>query len=156
LSLANHGLQISVRGRHYAHVDRRLVLGAHPLERAILQDSQQAHLGRRGKLAALVEKQRSTVGPFEPSLAIPHRPRETAALVAKQLRVDELGGYGAAVDAQERAGGAARALVNGPRDDLLARTGLAQDQHRHVGAGHQLDALQDRLQAALFADDRLA
>ncbi len=138
----------------HVHVQRPLAPDA--LECAVLEDSQQPHLRGRRELAALVEEQRPAVGPLEPSLPRPDRPREAAALVAEQLGVDQVGRDGAAVDPQERAGGPPRPLVDRPRHDLLARTGLAQDQDRRVRPRDQLDLLHHRPQPGLRADDRIA
>src|SRR5262249_13715911 len=95
------------------------------LKRPFLEDAQQAHLGRQGQLAALVEEQRAAVGALEPALAHRDGPREAAALVAEQLRIDQLGRDGAAVAAQERAGGAERARVDRPGYNLLSRPGFS-------------------------------
>ena len=50
----------------------------------------------------------------------------------------------------------ARPLVDRPGHDLLARPRLAQNQHRRVRGGDQLDLLHHRLEAGLGADDRIA
>ena len=72
---------------HDPDVDVQLPLAAHPLERPVLEDPQQPHLGGRGQLATLVEEERAGVGPLEPPLPRPDRTGETAPLVAEQLRV---------------------------------------------------------------------
>ena len=77
-------------------------------------------------------------------------------LVAEQLRVDQLVGDRAAIDADERPLGTRRAVVDCAGDQLLARARLAEDEHGHVGAGDQLDALHDGLQPRLGADDHVA
>ncbi len=56
----------------------------------------------------------------------------------------------------ECAAGAARALVDRARDDLLPGAGLAEHEHRHVGRGDAVHAREHVAQAALGADDRLA
>ncbi len=109
-----------MRCGHDAHVDRRGTLAAHALECAVLQNTQQADLRRWRQLAAFVEEQGAAVGPLEPAFAVADRAGEAAALVAKELRIHQLGRNRPAVDAQERPGRAPRTLVNRPRDDLLA------------------------------------
>jgi hypothetical protein len=140
-------------GGHDAAVDVDRLVATDALEHAVLQHAQQSYLRRRRELADLVEEQRAAVGPFEPTLALAHRAREAAALVAEQLRVDELGGDRPAVDADERLGRSLRPGVERPRDDLLARARLAEQQHRHVGATHEIDALHRLAQALARADD---
>ena len=64
---------------------------------------------------------------------------EGAALVAEQLALDQALGQGAAMDPDERAGGAVRVAVQGGGDQLLAGAGLADDQGRGVGCGGAAD-----------------
>ena len=55
-------------------------------------------------------------------------PGERALDVAEQLALQQALGQGAAVDADIRAGRPRAEVVDGPRDQLLARAGLADDQ----------------------------
>ena len=54
-----------------------------------------------GQLAELIEKQRSTVGANEDSVAIGVRAGERPLAVTEQLRADELSGNGATVEGDE-------------------------------------------------------
>ena len=119
------------------------------------QDAEEPHLRGVRQLADLVEEQRPAVGALEPALARRDRAGERAALVAEQLAVDQLGRDRAAVDAHHRSVAAPRAIVERARDQLLARSGLAEEQHRHVGARDLLEPLHHAAQAAALADDRL-
>ena len=73
--------------------------------------------------------------------------------MAEQFGIDELGGDGAAIDAEEWPTIAARLLVNCAGDNFLARAGFAQDQYRNVGSGDQIDPIHHRLEARFDADD---
>src|SRR2546429_661536 len=79
------------------------------LEGPFLKDAQQTDLGRQGQFPTLIEEERAAVGALEPTLTHPNGAGETTALVAEQLRIDQLGRDGAAVDAEEGPRGAARA-----------------------------------------------
>ena len=57
-----------------------------------------------------------------------------------------VGGQRAAVDDDEGPVPARAALVDRPGDELLARAGLAEQQHRRVGGRNLLDAVHDVLQ----------
>src|SRR5690606_28227870 len=96
-----------------------------------------------GKLSDFVEKQRAAVRAFEPAFADRGRAGETATLVTEKFRVDQARRNSAAVDAHDRTGRAARTLVNRTREHLLARTGLAKDEDRHVGGRDLVDAFHD-------------
>ena len=155
-AFADHARQIAVRGGDDSHVDVDRLRAADPLDKAVLQHPQEADLRFERQFADFVQKQRAHVGPLEPALASLGRAGETAPFVAEKLRIDQLAWNRAAVDAKERPAVAVAAVVDRAGDQLLARTRLAQDQHRHVGPADHFDALHHLLQAGLFADDRLA
>ena len=120
--------------------DRPLAADADDL--AVLHDAQEPHLRGERELADFVEKQRAAVRLLEPALAARHRAGERSLLVAEELGIDQLRGDRAAVHAPERTAAEGRVLVDGAGDDLLARAGLAEEEHRraaardHAGAGH--------------------
>ena len=145
-----------MRRRDDAHVDAAVPLTTHPLEAAVLQDAQQAHLRRQRQLTYFVEQQRTAVGPLEPSLTTLGRSRERPLLVAEELGVDQLGRNRAAVDAMEGTAGAPRRGVNGARDHFLARSGLAEQQDGRIRLGNLLDALHDGVRAHRRHPPRLA
>ncbi len=68
------------------------------------------------------------------------RAGERALFVAEELRVDQLRGNRAAVDAAERPAAERRVFVDGAGDDLLARAGFAEEQDRRAAAGHDARA----------------
>ncbi len=110
----------------------------------------------KGQVADFVEEERAAVGPLEPAAAALDRPGERPALVAEELRVDQFRRDRAAVDPVERAAAAGRAIMDRPRDQLLAGPGLAEDQDGGVAAGDQFHPLHHRPKPRLDADDRLA
>ncbi len=70
---------------------------------------------------------------------------ERAPLVTEQLALEHRLGERRAVDPDERPARAARQLVERPRDELLARPGLATDQDRGAGARGHAHALEEPL-----------
>jgi len=67
---------------------------------------------------------------FEPPLAKLVRPRERALLVAEQLALQEKLGERSAIDLDERAAAPGAGVVDGARDEILARSRLALDEDR--------------------------
>ncbi|MCZ7682170.1 MAG: hypothetical protein M5U28_26615 [Sandaracinaceae bacterium] len=65
--------------------------------------------------------------------ALPVRAGEGAALVPEELRLDERVADGAAVHHHEGLAGARAVIVDGPRRQLLARAGLADEDARQIG-----------------------
>ena len=138
-------------GRHDAHVHRDRRGAADPLDGALLQRPQEHHLRLRGQLADLVEEERALVGQLEAADPPPRRAGEGALLVAEQLAGDDAGGEGGAVDGDEQPLPARAELVDRPRDQLLARAGLAEDQHGAVGRGDLPDGRTHRLHRPALA-----
>ncbi len=144
-----------VRRRHHPHVDLDRLLAADALELLLLQRAQQLHLHRRRHVADLVEEQRPAVGELEPPELLLDRTGERALLVAEQLALEQRLGQRGAVDLDERAVRAPAQAVDRARDQLLARAGLARDEHGRVGRRNALDQLQNRNERTAAADDFL-
>jgi len=70
---------------------------------------------------------------------------EAAALVAKQLALDQVRGDGPAVHGNERLFAAPAQGVDGFRDHLLSRARLAGDENAGVAPGHEADQVVDLL-----------
>ena len=73
--------------------------------------------------------------------------------MAEQLRFQQVLRDGAAVDGDEGLLGARRPPVQLARDQLLARAGLARDQHRNVRGRHLLHLAEDVLHDLRGAED---
>jgi hypothetical protein len=67
------------------------------LDLAFLQDAKQADLCLRWHLADLIEEQRAAVTGLEAARTVRRRSGERPLRVAKQLRVEQIAGYRAAV-----------------------------------------------------------
>src|SRR4029434_7511695 len=122
----HHCRQIAVRGRDDPDVDANGTLPADANHLAVLYDAKQPHLRGESELANLIQEQGPAIGLFEPPLAPRHGTGKRTLLVAEQLRVDQFGGDGAAVHTSERTAPKRRMLVDGPGDDLLARSRLSE------------------------------
>ena len=121
----------------------------------LLQHAQQHDLGLGGQLADLVEEDRAAVGQLEATLAPLQGPGERALLVTEQLRRDERRRNRRAIHGDESPGGAWRSLVDRPGDELLARAGLAGDQHGRIRRRHLGHVRQNRPKRRRDADDLL-
>src|SRR5207244_7706809 len=119
--------------------DVKLFAAADATERVVLQDPQELGLHRNLHLGDLVEEEGAPVGELEAAEPPLDRSREGAALVSEDLALDERLGNGGAVDGDERALAAVGALVDRPRDQLLAGAALAVDEDRGAAGGGQLD-----------------
>ncbi len=129
-------VQAAVGRRDHAHVD-----AAHPRLTdapclALLQHAQQLHLEQPARVADLVEEQRATLRRLEQPAAIRDRARERAARVAEQLVFDQAVGRGATIMGDEALAPPRAQRVHRARDELLARAGLPDHQHREPARGN--------------------
>ena len=106
---------------------------AEPLELAFLQDAQELRLRREAHLADLVEEQHAAGRQLDLARLGLLRAGERAALVAEQLRLEQLLRQRGAVQRDERSLASRRHAVDEPRDHFLARAGLAGHQHGRIG-----------------------
>ena len=78
---------------------------------------------------------------------------ESALLVSEQFAFEQAGGQRRRVHSDERALATRTEVVDRARDQLLAGSRFAEDQHRAVGWRDRLDRRQRLAQGPAFADD---
>src|SRR5436190_1350415 len=125
------GANCRMRGED-AHVDLAGLGVADAIECSLLQDAQDLHLKGGSHVADLVEEERAEVGSLEQARLVGDRARERTALVTEQLGVEQVVVERRAVRHDEPVLAPRRVIVNRARDELLARSVLALDQHRRI------------------------
>jgi hypothetical protein len=148
--------QVPVRGGDHADVDVDGLVPADALERPLLKHAQQLGLGPERHVADLIEEHRPPIGLLEPANPPRARPGERSLLVAEEFAFKESLRDGDAVHHDHGLAGALAVLVDGARDELLARPGLAMDEDRGVRLGHATYGLVDPLHRLAPADHRVA
>jgi hypothetical protein len=126
------------RGDH-PHVDGHLLHAAHRDDDALLENTQQLGLNLERQLAHFVEKDSSVVTGLERTHPAADGSGERASDVAEQVRLDEVGRDGRAVDHHKRPLLTAAVLVNGVGQRRFSSAGFAFDEHAAVGTGHAGD-----------------
>ena len=109
-------------------VDAPRVESSDPRHLAELEHAQQLRLRRWRQAADLVEEQRAAVGELEEAGLVVAGAEEAAADVAEQLALEQRVVDRRAVDRDEPPLAPRPEAVEGARDQLLARPGLARDQ----------------------------
>src|SRR4051794_13527707 len=127
--------QVAVGRRDDPGVDLEGARVADALELPLLQDAEQLDLELGRGAVDLVEEDAARVRRLEPAGPVIDRAGERTLDVAEQLALEQALGQGAAVDADVRAGEARAEVVDGARDQLLARPGLAEDQDAGARSG---------------------
>ncbi len=112
-----------------ADVYHRVFVAAAAPDDAVLQHAKQLGLRRLGHLDDVVDEERSAAGRLEQANLVPHGVRYCSRAVAEQLGFKELLRQRATTQRDERARRAAALLMREPREEFLARSALAGDQH---------------------------
>ena len=128
-------IEVAPRGREEAHVDGEGPLAADTGDGAALDRAEQLRLQLQRELADLVDQERAAVGALEDALAHRHRAGERPLLVPEQLRLDQVGRDGGAVEDDEGAIATPALLVERLGELLLAGARLPFQDHRDVGHG---------------------
>src|SRR5262249_687870 len=102
--------------------------------RAVFQNAEELPLQRDRQQADLIEEDRAAVSRLEQAGLRLAGVGERAALVAEELRLQQSLGDGGAVDVDEGPVAARSGLVDGAREEALARAGLAEDQERRLAS----------------------
>ena len=120
---------------------------------AVFQDAQELGLEVDRHLGDLVEQHRAAARQLELAARAPLGAREGAALVAEDERLDERPGQRRAVDRHEGLVAPRAHLVERARHELLARAGVAANEHRGVRVCDATDHVANDLHRARQADD---
>ena len=142
-AIANPGRQIGVGRGHHANVAFHRPRTADALKLALLQHPQQLGLQIEGKVANLVQKERSGLRLLKTPDAILAGPRESPFHMSEELRLQQLPRDGVAVNSHKRHRRPSTRQVQRAGCHLLARTGLARDQNRRATGTHQPNQIRD-------------
>src|SRR5580692_4344272 len=126
--LFDRGLEITIRRRDDADVDRHLARRAEGSNGPLLQDAKELGLKRERHVADLVQEDRTPrrlrKEPHVRLLGI----RKRAACVTEQLALEEGLGHGCAVDGHEASLATTPGLVQSAGDDLFPGSALARNE----------------------------
>src|SRR5439155_8811588 len=124
-----------------------------PVEGLFLKDAEELRLMDGPQLADLVQEDLSAVGLLEIPLPLRDGAGEATPDVAEQLALEQLGRDGGHVNRDERPTGAGARAVGRPREQLLARSGLARYQNRQRRARRLLQIPEARQNFRITGDD---
>ena len=144
-SLCHALRQVLMGGADDAHIHRFFRHRPHLADALFLDGAQQLHLHGQRQIGHLIQEQRAAIGRHEEADPIGVCPRERPLAVAEELRLHQILGNGAAVHGDERPFGTAAQLVDQPRSQLLAGTGLTGDVHGRHAACHARDGSAHRV-----------
>ena len=122
--------QVAVGGRDDPYVHPARAGRAHPHDLPVLKNAQQAGLHGQGQFAHLVQKNGAAVGDFKIArLALAGSSGKRAGQIAEELGFGQGFGNAATVHLEHDFVLASAQPVGQAGEDILARAGLAQNQH---------------------------
>ncbi len=145
--------EVAAGGGDDADVDGAVGVAADGFDATLGEDAEELGLEVDGELAELVEEDGAAVGLDKGGDAAVDGAGEGALLVAEEGGLGEAGGDGAAVDDDDGAVLAGAGLVDGAGDELFAGAGLAADEHRQLGGGDALEAIEEGAHRRGLADE---
>src|SRR5207248_2306466 len=132
-ALARELGKIAIGGRDDAHVHLDGALGPDRINLAFLQGAQKLDLHVEPQLADLIEEEGAAVGFLKLSEMFVARPGERPLLMTEEDAFDQVFGYRAAIERDERFAGALGTALNGAGNELLADARFAFDQDGDSG-----------------------
>ena len=147
------GGKVAIGGGDHACVDANGMDAAHALELVLLQHAQKLYLDVERQLTDFIEKDRSAIGELEASLLLLHGAGERPALMSKELALDQGGRQGAAIHFDHDRAFASTRSMNRTRDQLLARSSFAKEQHGRISFSDELDSPEDLLHRRRAPED---
>ncbi len=143
-SVGHHLLEVLVGGGHESHVRRLFARVAHRAEHPLLEHAQQLGLDVERQIPDLVEEQSAALGRLHLADAIRDRRSERTTPVSEQLGVGEPLFERRARNGHERPVRARSAAVKNPREQALAGSALAAQQHGMLRLRRLADPLLQR------------
>jgi hypothetical protein len=121
-----------------------------------LQDSQQLGLEFQRDVPDLVEEKRALMRQLKASEALRQGPGEGAALVAKQLALQQPRWQGDTIHRDERVMAPPTLLMDGAGNELFACAGFPLQEHSGIGGCHDLHLPRHFLEGNAFTDNRFS
>ena len=140
-------------GGDHAHVGLHRLVPADTVEVAIRQHPQQPGLQVERHVADFIEEQGAAFGLLEAAAPRGLGAGEGAALMAEQLRLEQILRDRRRIEGDERLLRARAVLVQRTRDEFLAGARFARDQHRHVRLRQAADGAEHFLHGRRLAED---
>src|SRR3984893_15509283 len=126
----------------HSNVDRNRLVATDALDFTFLQNSQQHNLSIRRLVADFVKKSSPAIRGLETPQPLMRCAGERALLVTEKLGRNQGWWDCRAIHRDERPLRPSGSFVDGPRDQLLSRTGLAQNQNCRIGKRNLSDLTQ--------------
>src|SRR5207302_640768 len=132
-------LEVRGAGGEDPDVGGERLRAAEARESALAEQAEEPGLGGAAQLSHFVEEERAAASELQAAALARRRAREGTLLVTEDLRLDHPVGHCTDAHLDEGLLRPRRVGVDGAGDELLARAGLAADEHRGAGRGNPRD-----------------
>src|SRR6516162_10851999 len=128
--------------RNHAYIDAMRPATPHTLELLLLKHPEQLRLQSQRHISDFVQKQSSGIRHFKAANFLRKGPGKRAFFVAEEFAFQQVKGNRRAIELYERSSAALAGVMNGPGDQLLARTRLSKNQDRGISWRNDFHKLQ--------------
>ena len=150
----SHGFfERAIRGSDDAHIGRHGRIAAHALKGTALEDAQNFRLCGGGHVADFIEEQRAAVALLKLADALGVGAGERAFFVPEEFALQQMLRNRGAVDGEKGPIATLAVAVNGARDELLPRAAFAGDERSGIAGGELADGFENLLHREAFADN---
>src|SRR6266480_2058587 len=118
-----------------------------------LQDSQEFRLKGQRNVSNFIQEQCPTVSQFESADFLPDCAGKSALLMPKQFAFHQIEGDGGTIYFKKRTPPTGTEVMDGSRDQLLARPRFSQYQHSGIGRRYKFHFCECKLERRAVADD---
>src|SRR5262245_20884559 len=133
--LGNGEYEILTRGGYEARIETGCALTADFAQFTILQNGEQLGLHAARQFTDLIEEKGATIGLLEQATMRLQRTGEGTSHMTKELGLEERLGDTRAIHSHVRAAGTVAGIMDGARQDALARPRFPGEQHSRVDGG---------------------
>src|SRR5208283_1509124 len=152
LIVADHAFQVPVCGRNQTNINVDGFGTSEAFELLLLQGTQKLWLQIHSNVADLVEKQSAVIRQLKPASLLDERPGESTLFVAEQFTFHQTRRNRRAVQADKCALPPRAEIMKRSGHQLLARTGLAMQQHGGTGWRNDRDLFEHFTYSGTLAD----
>src|SRR6202790_511208 len=151
----DHGVQIAIGGGHQANIHSNRTHTPQPFKLLFLKYTQKLRMQFERDIPDFVEENRTAMRELESPGALRDRSGKGAALVAKQLRLQQARRDGRTIHLHECVIPPGTQVVNRSSNQFLSGSGFTLDEHGGIGRRHGFNLLQYGTQQGTVPDNFL-
>ncbi len=154
-AFCDHFLEVTVSGCNQPYIYFPGVDAAQTFEFAFLQSTQKLGLDLKGDITDFIKKQGALISKFQSLDFLADGAGKSALFMTKQFAFEQPGRNSRTIEFHECTLLAPAVIVNGPRNQFLSRTGVAQQKHGRIAGRDRFYQFENVLQGRTCPDNLL-